>query len=203
MNPQMLQCALNEKYTTSIKNEYKKKKSEHLRIDASELWCWRRLLKVPWTASKSVLIILWKNWCWSWNSNTLEYCEELTHWKRPWCWERLNAGGEGDDKGWDVWMASLTRWTWVWVNSGSWRWTGRPGMLQFMWSQRVGLSDWTELIDLNLPLCVPPVKSLMIVFTQFIKNCEFLMLKNMIISWKQTWGCSMIMTEVKALLPIG
>ena len=95
---------------------------------------------------KSVLNIHWKDWCWSWNSNTLgTWCEGLTHLKKPWCWERLNAGGEGDDKGWDVWMASLTRWTWVWVNSGSWRWTGRPGMLQFMWSQRVGLSDWTEL----------------------------------------------------------
>ena len=73
-------------------------------------------------------------------------CEELIHWKRPWCWEGLGAGGEGDDRGWDRWMASLTRWTWVWVNSGSWWWTGRPGMLQFMGSQRVG-HDWvTDLI---------------------------------------------------------
>ena len=70
-------------------------------------------------------------------------CEELTHWKRPWCWERLRAGGEGDDIGWDGWMASLTQWIWVWVNSR--RWTGRPGMLQFMGLQRVG-HDWaTEL----------------------------------------------------------
>ena len=62
----------------------------------------------------------WKDWCWSWNSNTLAtWCEELTHWKRPWCWGRLKVG-EGDDRGWDGWMASLTRWTWVWVNSGSW-----------------------------------------------------------------------------------
>ena len=69
----------------------------------------------------------------------------LTHWKRLWCWERLGAGGEGDDRGWDGWMASLTRWTWVWVNSGSWWWTGRPGVLRFMGSQRVG-HDWvTEL----------------------------------------------------------
>ena len=70
---------------------------------------------------------------------------ELTHWKRPWCWEGLGAGGEGDDRGWDGWMASLTGWTWVWVNSGSWWWTGRPGMLWFMGSKRVG-HDWaTEL----------------------------------------------------------
>ena len=69
----------------------------------------------------------------------------LTHWKRPWCWERLRAGGEGDDRGWDGWMASPTQWTWVWVNFGSWWWTGRPGVLQSMGSQRVR-HDWaTEL----------------------------------------------------------
>ena len=74
---------------------------------------------------KSVLGFLWKDWCWSRNSSTLATsCEELTHWKRPWCWERLGAGGEGDDRGWDGWMASLTWWTWVWVDSGSWWWTG-------------------------------------------------------------------------------
>jgi len=68
------------------------------------------------------------------------------HWKRPWCWEGLGAGGEGDNRGWDGWMASLTRWTWVWVNSGSWWWTGRPGVLRFMGLQRVG-HDWaTDLI---------------------------------------------------------
>ena len=72
-------------------------------------------------------------------------CEELTHWKRPWCWEGLGAGGEGDDRGWDGWMASSTQWTWVWVNSGSWWWTGRPGMLWFMESQRVGHGWVTEL----------------------------------------------------------
>ena len=93
----------------------------------------------------------WKDWCWSWNSNTLATsCEELTHWKRLWCWEGLGAGGEGDDRGWDGWMASLTWWTWVWVNSGSWWWTGRPGVLQFMGSPRVGQDwatelNWTEL----------------------------------------------------------
>ena len=61
--------------------------------------------------------------------------EELTHLKRPWCWERLKAGGEGDDRGWDGWMASPTWWTWVWVSSGSWWWTGKPGILQSMGSQ--------------------------------------------------------------------
>ena len=68
-----------------------------------------------------------------------------THWKRLCCWEGLGAGGEGDNRGWDGWMASPTQWTWVWVNSGSWWWTGRPGMLQFMGSQRVGHYWVTEL----------------------------------------------------------
>ena len=83
---------------------------------------------------------------WIWNSSTLATsCEELTHWKRLWCWEGLGAGGEGDDRGWDGWMASPTRWRWDWVNSRSWWWTGRPGMLRFMELQRVG-HDWaTEL----------------------------------------------------------
>ena len=122
------------------------KKAECQRIDAFELWCCRRLLRVPWTARRSNQSILkeispgvhWKDWCWSWSSNTLAtWCEELTHWKRPWCWERLRAGGEGDDRGWDGWMASPTQWTWVFVDSGSWWWIGRPGQTQ--------LSDWTEL----------------------------------------------------------
>ena len=67
----------------------------------------------------------------------------MTHWKRLWRWEGLGARGEGDDRGWDGWMASLTRWTWVSVNSGCWRWTGKPGMLRFMGSQRVG-HDWAS-----------------------------------------------------------
>ena len=79
--------------------------------------------------------------------NTLAtWCEELTHLKGPWCWERLKAGEEGDDRGWDGWMASPTQWTWVWVSSGSWWWTGRPGVLQSMGSQRVR-HDWA--IELN------------------------------------------------------
>ena len=130
------------------------KKAEHQRIDAFELRCWRRLLRVTWPARRSnqsilkeiSLGFLWREWCWSWNSSTLATsCEELTHWKRLWCWEGLGAGGKGDDRGWDGWMASLTRWPWVWVNSGSWWWTGRPGMLRFMGSQsRSRLSDWTD-----------------------------------------------------------
>ena len=88
----------------------------------------------------------WKDWCWSWNSNTLAtWCKELTHLNRPWCWEILKAGGEGYNRGWDGWMASLTQWTWVWVNSGSWWWTRRPGVLQSMGSQRVGHNWVTEL----------------------------------------------------------
>ena len=78
--------------------------------------------------------------------NTLAtWCKELTHLKRHWCWERLKTGGEGEDRGWDDWIASLTQWTWVWVSSRSWWWTGRPGVLQSMGLQRVG-HDWaTEL----------------------------------------------------------
>ena len=75
---------------------------------------------------KSVLNIHWKDWYWSWSSNTLTiWCEELTHWKRPWCWERRKEGGEGDHTGWDGWMASPTRWTWVWASPGSWWWRGK------------------------------------------------------------------------------
>ena len=69
----------------------------------------------------------------------------LLHWKKPWCWEKLKVGGKGDGRGWDGWMASPTQWTWVWLNSRSWWWTGRPGVLQSMGLQRVG-HDWvTEL----------------------------------------------------------
>ena len=130
------------------------KKAERQRIAAFELQCWRRLLRVPWTSGRSNKSILkekiqgvhWKDWCLSWNSNTLvTSCKELIHWKRPWCWVGLGAGGEGDNRGWDGWMASPTRWTWVWMDSGSWWWTGRPGVLRFMGLQRVG-HDWvTEL----------------------------------------------------------
>ena len=83
--------------------------------------------------------IHWREWCWSWNSNTLAtWCEELTHWKISWYWERLKAEREEDDKGWDGWITSPTWWTWVWANSRSWWWTRKPGMLQSMRSQRIG-----------------------------------------------------------------
>ena len=132
------------------------KKAEHRRIDAFEVWCWRRLLRVPWTARRSNQSILreispgcWlEGWYWSWNSSILATsCKELTHWKRPCCWEGLGAGGEGDDRGWDAWMASLTRWMWVWVNSGSWlmdreAWRAVIHGVAKSWTR---LSDWTEL----------------------------------------------------------
>ena len=132
------------------------KKAERWRIDSFELWCWRIHLRIPWTArrsnqsilKRSVLSVHWKDWCWSWNFNTLAtWCKELTHLKRPWCWERLRAGGEGDDRGWDGWMASLTQWTWIWVNSGSWWWTGSLGVCS-SWgckeSERTEWLNWTE-----------------------------------------------------------
>ena len=81
--------------------------------------------------------IHWKDWCWSWSSNTLAtWGEAPACYKRPWCWERLKAG-EGDDRGWDGWMASLTQWTWVWASPGRWWRTGKPGVLQSMGSQRI------------------------------------------------------------------
>ena len=129
------------------------KKAEHQRTDDFELWCWRRLLRVPWTAwrsnqpipRKSVLNILFKDWCWSWSSNTLAtWCEELTPWKRPWCWARLRAAGEGDYRGWDGWIVHHLDGQ-VWVSSKSWWWTGKPAVLWSMGLQRVR-HDWaTEL----------------------------------------------------------
>ena len=90
----------------------------------------------------------WKDWWWCWNSNTLAtWCEELTHWKRPWCWERWKAGGEGDNRAWDGWKASPTQWRWVWAGSRCWWWIAKPGVLQSMWSQKswTWQSNWTEL----------------------------------------------------------
>ena len=133
------------------------KKAEHQRIDGFELWCWRSLLRVLWTARRFILKdcnqfivkeispVHWRNWCWGWNSNTLvTWCKKLTYCKRPWYWERLKVG-EGDDRGWDGWMASPTQWAWVLVDLGSWWWTGRPGVLQFKGSQRVRHNWATEL----------------------------------------------------------
>ena len=130
------------------------KKAEHQRIDAFELWCWRKLLRIPWTARRSNQSIL-KEVSPGCSLEGLMLRVKLQYFghlmqradylKRPWCWERLRAGGEGDDRGWAGWMASLTQWTWVWVGSGSWWWTGSPGMLRSMGSQRVRY-DWaTEL----------------------------------------------------------
>ena len=139
------------------------KKAERWRIDAFELWCWRRLLRVPWTARRSNQSIL-KEISPGCSLEGLMLKLKLQYfghlmWRvdsleKLWCWEGLGAGGEGDDRGWDGWMASLTQWTWVWVNSGSWWWTGRPGVLQFMGSQRVRHDwmtelNWTELNSLT------------------------------------------------------
>ena len=131
------------------------KKAEHQKVDAFELWCWRRLLRVPWTARRSNQSILKEisPGCsleglmlklklqyfghLMWSADSLEKTLMLG--------KRLRAGGEGDDRGWDGWMASPTRWTWVWVGSRNWWWTGRPGVLRFMGSQKVR-HDWaTEL----------------------------------------------------------
>ena len=125
-------------------------------MQATWVWSlgWEDPLEKGTTTHSSILTwtIPWiqKDWCWCWNSNTMAtWCEELTHWKRPWCWERLRAGGEGDDRGWDGWMASPTWWTWVWASSRSWWWTGRPGLLQSMGSQRVG-QDWVTFTFIPL-----------------------------------------------------
>ena len=145
------------------------KKAEHWRIDAFELWCWRRLLRVSWTARRSNQSIL-KEISPGCSLEGLMLKLKLQYFghlmrrtdslKRPWCCERSKAGAEGDDRGWDGWIASPTQWTWVWVNSGSWWWTGRPGVLQSMGSQRVwqtciwvkkqvrtghGITDWSKL----------------------------------------------------------
>ena len=130
------------------------KKAECRRIDAFELWCWRRLLRVPWTArrsNQSILKVISPGYSLEglMLKLKLQYlatsCKELTHWERLWCWEGFGAGGEGDDKWWDGWIASLTPRTWVLVNSGRWWWTGRPGILWFMGSQRVRHNWATEL----------------------------------------------------------
>ena len=129
-------------------------KAECWRTDAFELWCWRRRLRVPWTARRSNQSIL-KEISPECSLEglmlklTLQYFGHLM-WRtdsleRPWYWERLRAGVEGDDRGWDGWMASLTQWTWFWASSGSWWCTGKSGILQSMGWQRIR-HDWaTEL----------------------------------------------------------
>ena len=107
-------------------------KAECRRIDAFELWCWRRLLRVPWTARRSNQSILKGDQPWDFFGGNDAEAETPVLWPphaKSWligkdsCWEGLRAGGEGDNRGWDGWMASLTRWAWVWVNSGRWWWT--------------------------------------------------------------------------------
>ena len=133
------------------------KKAERRRTDAFKLLCWRRLespLDCKKRSNQSILKEISPEYSLEGLMLKLKFqyfigiwFEEPTHWKRPRCWERLKAGGEGDDRGWDGWMASPTQWTWVWVNSGSWWWTGRPGVLQSMGSQRVDRTErlnWTE-----------------------------------------------------------
>ena len=123
------------------------------RIDAFELWCWGRLLRVPWAARRSNQSIL-KEISPGCSLEGLMLKLKLQYFghlmrrvnslEKTLMLERLRAEGEGDDRGWDGWMASPTRWTWVWVNSGSWWWTGRPGMLRFMGSDTTERVNWTS-----------------------------------------------------------
>ena len=140
------------------------KKAEHPRINAFELWCWRRLLRVSWTARRSNQSILkeispdWKDWCWSWGSSTLAtWFEEPAHWKRSWCWERLKAKRKEGSRGWDTYIASPTQWTLIWANSKRQRKTEKPGVLQSMGLQRIEHNYATEqqqLHFLQLLFCV-------------------------------------------------
>ena len=145
------------------------KKAEHRRTDAFELWRWRRLLKVPWTARRPNQSIL-KNISPEYSLEglmlklKLQYFGHLMRravsFEKTLMLERLKGGTEGDDRGWDGWMASPTQWTWVWVNSKSWWPTGRPGMLQSMGSQsQTLLSDWTELAAACLGKCIMTTSS--------------------------------------------
>ena len=132
------------------------KKAERQRIDAFELWCWRRLLQVPWTARRSNQSILKEiNPGSSLEGLKLQYfghiMQRVDSLEKTLMLGGIGAGGEGDDRGWDGWMASPSHCTWVWVNSGSWWWTGRPGVLRFMGlPSRTRLSDWTELKITNV-----------------------------------------------------
>ena len=126
------------------------RKAECRRIDAFELQCWRRLFESPLDRKEIQPVYPKGNQFWIFIGRTDAEAETPILWpphtkKRPWCWERLKEGGEGDNRGWYGWMASPTQWTWVWASSKSLWWTGKPGMLQSMGSQRVG-HDWaTEL----------------------------------------------------------
>ena len=129
------------------------KKAEGWRIDAFELWCWRRLLRVPWTARRSNQSILKKispeySLEGPMLKLKLQYFGHLMwrtdSFEKTLILGKIEAGGEGDNRGWDGWMASPTQWTWVWVSSGRWWWTGKPGVLQSMGLQRVGHNWATE-----------------------------------------------------------
>ena len=136
------------------------KKAEHWRIDAFELWCWRRLLRVSWTARRSNQSIL-KEISPEYSLEELMLKLKLQYFghliqrtdslEKTLCWERLKAGGEGDDRGCGGWMVSSTQWTWVWVYFESWWWTEKPGFLQCMGSQRVR-HDWVNWTDWRYPL---------------------------------------------------
>ena len=116
------------------------------------VWRWRRLLRVLWTArisNQSILKEINPEYSLEGLKVKLQYFGHLMQrtdsLEKPWCWERLKAGGLGDDRGWDSWMVSLTLWTWIWASSGRWWWTGKPGMLQSMGPQRVRHNWATEL----------------------------------------------------------
>ena len=146
------------------------KKAECWRIDAFDLWCWRRLLRVPWTARRSNQSILkdislgcsLEGLMLKLKLNTLATSwEVLTHWKRPWCWEGLGAGGEGDGRGWDGWMA-WTQWTVVEVNSGSWWWMGGLGCCDSWVHKKVRHDwatelNWTEGLNWTVPFLMPTI----------------------------------------------
>ena len=142
------------------------KKAEHWRIDAFRVWCWRRLSRVPWTARRSNQSMLkeispgcsLKGLMLKLKLQYFGYqMKRAESFEKTWRWERLRAGGEGDIRGWDGWMASPTQWTLVWVDSRSWWWTGMPGILLFMGfaRSRTWLSDWTELNWHPSPLLLP------------------------------------------------
>ena len=186
------------------------KKAECRRIDAFKLWCRRRLLRVPWTTKRSNQSILkeispgisLEGMMLKLKLQYFGYLMRRVDSVKDWFWERLGAEREGDDRGWEGWMASLTQRTWVWVNSGSWWWTGRPGMLWFMGSQRVG-HDWvtelnrTELMGLYNIVCIHSSVSgflnyfhllvIVNICTQVCKKIKFVCLVLLSISAKVVW----------------
>ena len=142
------------------------KKPERWRIDAFELWCWRRLLRVPWTArrsNQSILKEISSEYSLEGLMLKVQYFAHLMwrtdSFEKTLMLGKIEAGGEGDDKGWTSWMASPTRWTWVWASSGSWWWTGKPGMLQSMGLQRVG-HDWATELKWKLKYGTPTQKDI-------------------------------------------